>query len=464
MPGQPSAGTTPPRPVDEWTTLFAETPRATRQILRSLFLDNRDELEQRYRAHMHGDPDICAILSKADGFDQMLAMFLRWMDDITDVEFSTSETLARRQEELGEKLARISYPPHAISSSQRKIKLWFLDHLSRMELPRAEFLGAVRYAICAIDLSVELRTVGFQRGLKSLSRVDEAYRLYSLGQNLAMERERQRALLMEWGHRLLSSFYQRPGEGGLQRLWKSDFGLWVNHKARIIFEHENLLKAVTDAVDRIDTDLVPALERTGLADSTVVRDLTRRVEEELGTIKFSLTTLFDKHLEMESGHDPLTQLLSRRFMPSVLARELQLQRGANAHGFCVLLVDIDNFNEVNVQHGQSGGDTVLQQVASVVNHCARPSDFVFRYGGEEIAVVLVDCGLDTGQQIAQRIRDSVEGLTIRLPRGEPISLTVSIGVAPFSGELDYEAVVRRADFAMHQAKARGRNQVVVSGI
>ena len=74
MPGQPNAGTTPPRPVDEWTTLFAETPRATRQILRSLFLDNRDELEERYRAHMRGDPDICAILSKADGFDRMAQM------------------------------------------------------------------------------------------------------------------------------------------------------------------------------------------------------------------------------------------------------------------------------------------------------------------------------------------------------------------------------------------------------
>ena len=460
--GQPAQGAATLRPVDEWAAVLTGTPRATREILRTIYLDNRPELEQRYRAHMAADPSIRGVLSEPGNYDQMLAAFLRWMEDITDPDPTSSDALARRQEELGELLARINYPPHAISSSLRKTKLWFIEHLAELDLPRAEFISAVRLAVSVIDLSLELRQIGFQQGLQAQSRLDEAYRLYSLGQNLAMERERQRALLMEWGHHLLSSFHQQPAAGGLPHLWKSDFGLWINHKGRIIFEQDALLGSVIEVIDRIDSELVPTLEQSSFADGAAIRDLSRRIEEELSAIKFNLNSLFEKHLEMENGRDPLTQLLNRRFMPSVLARELHLQKSTDASGFCVLLLDIDHFKAVNDRYGHAAGDAALQQIAGAVTYCVRPSDFVFRYGGEEIAVVLVDSSAQTGEHIGRRIRESVEALAIKLPQGDKVSLTVSVGVAPFAGELDYDAVVRRADHAMYQAKAAGRNRVVMA--
>jgi len=448
------------RPVDELTTLLAATPREQRVLLHAIVLDNREQAERCYRNHLTGDPDILALATDDSRADEMAAGFMNWILNITDPDLIDIDGLARQQQQSGEMLARIGFPPHAISSSLRKTKLWFIEHLAHQQLSRERLVSAVRYIVSLIDLSLELRQTGYQHGLSAQSRVDEAYRIYSLGQNLAMERERQRALLMEWGHRLLSSFYRNGTRGGLPRLWKSDFGLWVNHKGLLLFDRDELQKSVICIIDRVDSELVPTLEQASPADAATISTLAQRIEEELGAIKFGLNSLFEKHLEIENGRDPLTQLLNRRFMPSVLTREIQLQKNADVGSFCVLLVDVDHFKQVNDQHGHGGGDLALQQVTRVIAGSVNPCDFVFRYGGEEIALVLVDCGLTAGMQVGERIRRNIEQLAVKLSQGQQLHLTVSIGVAEFAGELDYEALIQRADSALYQAKTRGRNQVV----
>ena len=460
--GLPEVDSSAVRPEAELEALLASASRDSRLALRAFFISQRDELERRYRLHLMSDPDISAVVIGDTATEQTIANFIHWVDSITDPELSRIEALVRRQEEVGEQLARIGYPAHAISSSMRKFKQMYIRHLAAENLPRPQMLDAALFAVALVDLSLELRQIGYQRCVASQARINEAYRLHSLGQNLAMERERQRGLLMEWGHKLFSSFHQQQGSDGLPYLWKSDFGLWINHKGRIVFEQETLLESVIDAVDRIDTQLVPALEQASLGDTNTVRKLSRRIEEELSAIKFGLNSLFEKHLEIENGRDPLTQLLTRRFMPAVLMREIKLQKEGGSQGFCVLLVDIDHFKSVNDQYGHESGDVALQQIAGMISTCVRPSDFVFRYGGEEMAVVLVDSALETARQLAERIRKSVEKAPVKLPQGLQLPLTVSVGIAAFTGELDYEAIVRRADRAMYQAKSSGRNQVVTA--
>ena len=448
------------RPVDELTTLLAATPQEYRTVLHAIVTENREQLEQRYRKHLAGDPDILALTAEKGRADEIVKGFMSWITSITDPALIDVNVLAQQLELAGEMLARIGFPPHAISSSLRKTKLWFIEHLSLQNLSREQLIGIVRYIISLVDLSLELRQTGYQRGVSAQSRVDEAYRIYSLGQNLAMERERQRALLMEWGHRLLLSFYQKATQGGLPRLWKSEFGLWVNHKGLMLFDREELQRLVINVIDLIDSDLVPDLEQAAPTDAATISDLAQRIEERLGEIKFGLNSLFEKHLEIENGRDPLTQLLNRRFMPSVLAREIHLQKNADVNGFCVLLVDIDHFKQVNDQHGHNAGDLALQQVTRIISASVNPCDFVFRYGGEEIAVVLVDCGLAAGMQVSERIRNNIGQSVINLSQGQQLRLTASIGVVAFAGELDYEDLIRRADLALYQAKQNGRNQVV----
>ena len=277
-----------------------------------------------------------------------------------------------------------------------------------------------------------------------------------------MERERQRAALMEWGHGILAAFYQNVASNELPRLWKSEFGLWLNHKAHILFERQPKLELIKQLVSRIDVELVPVLERASFGDRSQISDAAGKIEEELSAIKFLLNSIFEAHIEVESGRDPLTQLLTRRFMPSVLMREIQLQKMSVAAGFCVLLLDIDHFKRINDTHGHKIGDQALRAVAAAITETVRQTDFVFRYGGEEMLIVLVECDEAMGLQVAEKIRAEIARLSLPLADGGRLAVTASIGVAAFGGELDYERILARADKAVYEAKEGGRNRITLA--
>jgi diguanylate cyclase len=167
--------------------------------------------------------------------------------------------------------------------------------------------------------------------------------------------------------------------------------------------------------------------------------------------------MFENLVSMESGRDSLTQLFNRRFLPAVLAREIDIAMSQNKT-FALLMVDIDYFKSINDQHGHQAGDRVLQQVSSLLQHSVRAGDFVFRYGGEEFLLLLVEVGLQQAMNLAEKIRHRVETETIPILNGQELQTTVSMGVALFDGHPDYQHLVSRADEALYRAKNKGRNR------
>ncbi|NLS01131.1 GGDEF domain-containing protein [Rhizobium sp. P38BS-XIX] len=449
----------PERIAREWNALVEKTSTETRNIVHTIVHTYEDELKQRYRAYLEGDPDLLSLIGEDANLAAFTARFMEWVQQLVNREATSGEIFFSQQDSLGETMARIGFPPHAVSRSIRKIKLWFLRHLSETDVSRQQLVDAMAFIIGLFDIALEIREASYQKGVASNARVNEAYRLHLLGQNLAMERERQRAALMEWGHGLLASFYQSASSAGLPRLWKSELGLWLNHKAHILFEREPKLELIKTLVTRIDNELVPALERVSFNDRSQISDAARKIEEELSAIKFLLSGIFEAHIEVESGRDPLTQLLTRRFMPSVLMREIQLQKMSVAGGFCVLLLDIDHFKRINDTHGHKVGDQALRSVAVAITETVRQTDFVFRYGGEEMLIVLVECDEGMGLQVAEKIRAEISSLSVPLADGGRLAVTASIGVAAFQVELDYERILARADKAVYAAKESGRNRV-----
>jgi diguanylate cyclase len=129
-----------------------------------------------------------------------------------------------------------------------------------------------------------------------------------------------------------------------------------------------------------------------------------------------------------------------------------------------MLLDIDFFKKVNDNYGHDAGDIVLQQVAIILTNMLRSGDFIFRYGGEEIIILLVEVDLPTAQATAERIRKTIEQTNILLANQTTIHITVSIGSAMFEGHPDYEYLIKRADNALYQAKNNGRNQCVFSEV
>jgi diguanylate cyclase len=446
----------------EWTAHVVATPDEVHHLLHRIVHDNLEVIRARYGQYVALDPGISEVLVNDSARAEFTEIFVRWVTGVTTLPPDPADLFCEKQAEAGRMMARMGLPPHALSRAMRRLKLWFLDYLAEQQIPRDLAIETMRALLTMLDLSVEIKEISYHRSTTSHARIEEAYRLHALGQNLAMERERQRASLMEWGHKLLTEYHREGSDEALPRLWKSDFGLWATHKAGLLFDGAQELGQMTDVIDRIDEMLVPQLEQASHADRASLARLMQRIEEELAAVKYLLAHLFDARLEIENGRDPLTQLLNRRFLPAVLKREIALNKAGSERGFSVIVIDIDHFKAINDLHGHLVGDTTLQQVADVIAGHARPSDFAFRYGGEEFVLVLVDCDLAMAGHVAERLRDIIARRMFQLADGTALSVTASLGVAAFHGDFDYETLLERADQAMFVAKRDGRNRVVLA--
>ena len=165
-------------------------------------------------------------------------------------------------------------------------------------------------------------------------------------------------------------------------------------------------------------------------------------------------------LEVLAHTDPLTLVLNRRALTVRLASELERARRYDSV-ITLLMVDLDNFKQVNDNHGHLVGDDVLRDVAMLLQHAVRTMDVVARYGGEEFVVVLPETSLAGATIFAERIRENVETATFSGLRGVPLKLTASIGVSsyPSTTVQTVDDLFARADEALYRAKADGRNRV-----
>ena len=160
--------------------------------------------------------------------------------------------------------------------------------------------------------------------------------------------------------------------------------------------------------------------------------------------------------------DPLTGLANRRHFRTVLEREIDVV-ARSGESALLLMLDIDHFKKINDTHGHMVGDMVLQSVAKCLNSCVRPKDTVARYGGEEFAVVLPNCQQAVGRVVAERIRETIESLSIAVAPQVHIHITISIGgaYAPEWVRSTAELWTDRADTELYRAKAEGRNRVCI---
>ena len=159
--------------------------------------------------------------------------------------------------------------------------------------------------------------------------------------------------------------------------------------------------------------------------------------------------------------DPLTQLPNRRHGLDYLNSEWEVARNNNLP-LSVMMLDIDHFKQVNDTWGHPAGDAVLRRLAELLRTVSRTEDLVFRYGGEEFAIVLPNAPLATAVKVGERIRRLVSLETFEWEEWI-IPVTVSIGVAAAAAQTaSTQEIIAAADSALYQAKADGRNRVVAA--
>ncbi len=169
-------------------------------------------------------------------------------------------------------------------------------------------------------------------------------------------------------------------------------------------------------------------------------------------------------IERQARQDGLTELSNRRTFDANLSREFAAARNGKVTELSLLLLDLDRFKSINDQHGHPAGDEVLRTAAKILREVqARTTgtdrSTTARYGGEELAFILPQMGLEQAQAIAEDFRSSLEKQVIRFNNTE-IRVTVSIGVATFPAHgHDAQELISAADAALYRAKVGGRNRI-----
>jgi diguanylate cyclase (GGDEF)-like protein len=166
-------------------------------------------------------------------------------------------------------------------------------------------------------------------------------------------------------------------------------------------------------------------------------------------------------LEMLTAVDWLTGIYNRRHFETLARAELaRAQRYMRP--LSILMIDIDHFKPINDQHGHAAGDRVIQAVAAICRGAKRDSDVVARLGGDEFALLLPETTEEAATLFAERLRVQIDDCTPTVA-GEKLALTVSIGIASATLNMSgLEALMRRADQALYEAKRAGRDRVMAS--
>jgi diguanylate cyclase (GGDEF)-like protein len=234
----------------------------------------------------------------------------------------------------------------------------------------------------------------------------------------------------------------------------------------------------------IENILAHEPELLEIFESRTSRDFSRMIDGEERFFEIDVVTLGDFHdentkmlksirdvteerktqdqLKFLATTDSLSNLYNRAEFMNLAQKEFVLARKNNEE-LSLLIMDLDNFKNINDTFGHAAGDEIIREMGSIIKASFRKTDISGRIGGEEFAVVLKHSSLEEANMVAEKVREIVAGRKV-VYRKQEISFTVSIGVASLRDNIndikDIGDILKMADDALYKAKAKGRNCVV----
>lgn len=470
--------TSPEQLAREWRTVCERYTPEVRERVRSTVAAQREALATAFYDQMLLDQAASFFLSDQLVKSRLHTAMQAWLVEVFEAGVNGDfEHIVARQRMVGEVHARIGIPAYLVMRGIRQLDHEIYDLLNGDA--HAVQMAAATYVAETTGLAIEIMCHSYSVSHERNARAEESYRMFAMAQDIGAEKERQRAALLDWENQLMfelstqiSAAVNPPeGDGGVQRAspsggyWpdlpmiaKSEFGLWFLHKAAHAFEGAADIKTIGKQLEEIDELLRPPGPLDASAAKTSLSGLMVAVRGRAKTIGFLLEQLFQQASHMESGRDALTRLLNRKYLQVIMTREIDFAR-KNDSPLSLLALDIDHFKRINDSYGHDAGDVVLQQVAQNLTHIVRSGDYIFRLGGEEFLVVLVDVDSHRCRTIAESIRQRIAAERLQLPNGRAIDITLSIGIATHDGHPDYLRLLKTADDALYDAKNGGRNRV-----
>lgn len=367
-----------------------------------------------------------------------------------------------RQKGIGARHARISLPIQELQIGMFWIKRELSRRLVDWASDRRVLADAIMMLDGLFDMAFAAMSHVYVADVVADARNSQALNLQATGIDMALQTEGLRASLFDW-HRqvLLLLIAEESQRDRFPAIRRTGFGLWVLHKGELLFPGSTEIKLLERIVTTIDDRFDRLFGTRSAVDRSIYRQLIDDVDAEVTAATAILSSMTDRTLAMEGGRDTLTKLFNRRFLRTVMQREIRLSQAAGDR-FGVLLLDIDHFKVINDTFGHDTGDAILKQMAELLIGSVRAGDFVFRYGGEEFLLLVGGMTADILCMIGEKVRLATEREDFRNPLGDPLKVTVSVGLALHDGHPDYQRVIAAADGALYEAKNAGRNRCILN--
>jgi diguanylate cyclase len=271
----------------------------------------------------------------------------------------------------------------------------------------------------------------------------------------ALERERQRSSLLDWENKLLFSFRFRGYHAIHSKLVDSEFGMWLTHKSKILFDEMEDVQTLFEVVDHIDKIILPQLDNEEVTENETIR-LFEELKSKLDLIRYIINDLFERLGTLEQGKDSVTGLYNRRYLGAVLTREIQHHTLKNK-SFGVMLIKIGNLEIVATT--DEARQILLKQFAISLVELVRTSDYIFRYGSTDFLIVAVETTKDSLKGQAEILLEKITKHQFITRINSSVNLMVSFGVAQHDGHPDYMGLLRKAEHAVIKASVQGKNRM-----
>ncbi len=265
---------------------------------------------------------------------------------------------------------------------------------------------------------------------------------------------------------------------------KSDESLQDKEKEHII---QNILESLKEEAEILvenirnyDHNLIEKenkiVEKSQDINQEPVKDLLNQIVHELKDIRKQNETFREKievqirkinqledeleRVKAEAKQDSLTKLLNKKSFEKILQEYINIYKKYKKI-FSLILLDLDNFKQINDTYGHVIGDEVLKHVANVLKQYLRDKDIIARVGGEEFAILLPDVDITIAFKIADRLRNILENRIIVIDR-KPIKITASFGIIEINEKINsYKDILQLVDIALYKAKKSGKNRVII---
>ena len=438
-----------------YKNLFTDANNAILERTYPLLEPHMRDFANRFYSELLRDPCTAQFLDNEVVEKRLKNEMARWIQETLSPKSDAAvQSSVRLQHRVGEVHARIEIPMAFVNSGMTILKEAMFEQILHSRQLSEQKLEAIVCVSKILDSAVSLINESYLRGKVEHALSHTEYHSAATAQDLALEIERAKSSMYDWMTKEMFKLLSTETAPASSILGQ-DFSLWIKHKLRLIIGDSERYDKILQQLSQADQQFRQLGNNPAL--SSRVSQI-QRITQSLNEVIWLLTEEANANLEKAAQQDSLTFLLERRFVNPILQRETT-SASQSAATYSIIMADIDHFKHINDNHGHQVGDQVLGRLGKLIKESIRLTDYAFRYGGEEILILAPELPLVPATRLAERICHQVEQMEISLGNKQNIRITISLGVAEFSGHPDYQQVINAADQKLYEAKHQGRNRV-----